>query len=121
MAHIVRRWIAYFRDHPLERRMAFAVANEIDGEARAAVRGVANDHFERVLRPLVVTAKERGDVRADADVDLVISLVTLVLRHLDSAPFDSNGDPAIPFADLADEEVDRVATEYVATLRRAFS
>lgn len=121
MDHIVRRWIAYFRHHPLERQMAFAVANEIDGEARAAVRGVANQHFEHVLRPLVTAAKERGDVRSDVDVDVVISLVTLVLRHLDSAPFDPNGDPAIPFPDLADHEVDRVASEYVATLRRAFT
>lgn len=121
MARIVRRWIAYFRSHPLERAMAYAVANEIDGEARAAVRGVANAHFEQVLRPLVALARERGELRADVDVDLAISMITLVLRHLDSAPFDPHGDPAIPFTDLDAAQVDEVADAYVATLRRAFA
>ena len=118
---IVRRWVAYFSSHPLERGMAYAVANEIDGEARAAVRGVANAHFEQVLRPLVEVAKARGEVRDDADTDVVISLVTLVLRHLDSAPFFPHGDPAIDFAALDGDEMDRVVGEFVDALRRAFS
>ncbi|WP_436793976.1 TetR/AcrR family transcriptional regulator [Actinospongicola halichondriae] len=121
MGRIVHRWIDYFRDHPRERRMAFAVANEIDDAARAAVRGVANAHFEQVLRPLVDLAAERGEFRADVDPDIVISLVTLVLRHLDSAPFDPNGDPAIAFTRLDDTRVRSVADDYVETLRRAFT
>ena len=121
MDRITRRWVAYFTAHPLERRMAYAVANEIDDEARDAVRGVANAHFERVLRPLVVGAMERGELRADADPGVVISFVTLVLRHLDSAPFIAHGDPAIDFAGLDSAGVDRVVTDYVDALRRAFT
>lgn len=117
---ILRRWVAYFGSHPLERAMAYAVANEIDDEARAAVRGVANAHFENVLRPLVEGAKARGEMRADADTDVVISLVTLVLRHLDSAPFDPHGDPAIDFGSLDAAGVERVVTEYAGVLQRAF-
>lgn len=120
MDRIVRRWVAYFASHPLERGMAYAVANEIDDEARAAVRGVANAHFEHVLRPLVEGAKARGEVRADADTDVVISLVTLVLRHLDSAPFAPHGDPAIDFATLDAAGMERVTADFVDALRRAF-
>ena len=51
---------------------------------------------------MVRAASERGELRAGVDEDLVLSLLTVVLRHLNSAPFDPAGDVAIPFHELAD-------------------
>lgn len=121
LCELVVHWLEYFRRHPLEREMAFAAANEIDNQARASVRGVANAHYAKVLRPLAETAQSRGEIRSDVDVDLVISMVTLVLRHLNTAPFHPDGDPAVPFADLSAPEVDRIARTYIGTLERAFT
>lgn len=120
MRTIVRRWIEYFRDHPLEKGMAFAAANEIDREARLAVRSVTNAHYGKALRPLVDLAQSRGEIRSDADPTLVISMLTLVLRHLNTAPFEPDGDPAVPFDQLPRREVDRLAASYVDALERAF-
>ena len=118
--HIVDRWLVYFRTHPVELGMAFAAANEVDRAARVAVRGVTNRHFASALRPLVATAIARGEIARHHDPALVVSSCALVLRHLNSAPFDPVGDPAIPFTELADDEVDARAHDYVEVLARAF-
>lgn len=116
----VAEWVAYFRADPVQQRFAFAAANEIDPEARVAVRSVTNDQYAKALRPVVERAMAMGELRADADVDLMISMIVLTLRHLNTAPFDPIGDPAISFADLPDAEVDRIAASYVDVLEQAF-
>ncbi len=118
---IVARWLAYYRGHPTHRRIAHATANEIDPAARAAVRRATNAHYDAALRPMVRAAKARGELRADVDEALVLSFLTVVLRHLNSAPFDPAGDVAIPLHDLPDAEVDRWAIAYVDALETAFT
>lgn len=117
---ILRRWVTYFSTHPVEQRMAFAAANEVDGDARRAVRGVTNSHYNKALAPIVEGAKVRGEISDDVDPTLVISMIVLVLRHLNSAPFEHDGDPAIAFHELSFEETERIAMSYVAALEHAF-
>ncbi len=116
----IAEWLRYFRANPPERRMAFAAANEIDPAARVAVRSVANTYYDTALRPVIERAMAKGELRAGTDVDLVVSMVALTLRHLNSAPFDPVGDPAYRFHELPDAEVDRIARGYVDALERAF-
>lgn len=113
-------WVRYFRDHPVEQAMSYAAANEVDADARATVRGVANDHYVSVLRPLVDAAEERGEFVAGIDPDHVISFTVLLLRHLDSAPFDRHVDPVLDLVERTPEEVDEVIVDLVAALERAF-
>ena len=61
---IVQRWMAYFRNHPVHRRISYASTHEVDPNIRAVVRGVANAHHENALLPLVRAARERGELRA---------------------------------------------------------
>ena len=82
---------------------------------------MTNAHYDAALQPMVRAAKARGELRADVDEALVLSLLTVVLRHLNSAPFDPAGDVAIPLHDLPDAEVDRWATAYVDALETAFT
>ena len=117
---IVGRWMWYFREHPAQRRIAYASTHEVDPEVRARVRAVVNAHYESGLGSLVRGAIERGELREDVDERMVMSLVGVVLRHLNSAPFDANGDVAIPFHELSDAEVDRWALAYVDVLEAAF-
>lgn len=116
----VVQWLAFFRDDPMQQRMAFATANEIDADARAAVRSVANDFYAQALRPVIADAMAAGELRADADPDLVLSMVVLTLRHLNSAPFDPVGDPAFAFLEMDDDAIDAVARHYIDALERAF-
>ena len=118
---IVARWMAYHRSHPIHRGIAHATAVEMDPAARAAVRGVTNARYRAALQPMVRAAKERGELRAEVDEALVVSFLAVVMRHLNSAPFDPVGDVAIPLHELPDDEVDRWAIAYVDALEAAFT
>ena len=119
---IVVRWIAYYRSHPMHRGIAHA-----DGERdrsdrpHRGARGAPTRAYDAALQPMVRAAMERGELRADVDEALVLSMVTVVLRHINSAPFDPAGDVAIRLLDMPDSEVERWGTAYVDALEAAFT
>jgi AcrR family transcriptional regulator len=121
LRRLVRGWMAYFREHTLERQIAHASHHELDMDVRRVIRAVPNEHHRQAFGPLVRAARERGELRPDVDERMVISMITLVLRHLNSAPFDRAGDVGIDWRELDDQEVDRWAVAYVDVLERAFS
>ena len=120
LRHIVRNWLAFFSSHPVERGLAYAAGYEVDQEAGAAVRSVTSAHFVSELTPLVKGAVARGEFRPDADVDQVISMVVLLLRHLDKAPFYPHVDPVLDLTSKRPADVERVALELVDALERAY-
>ena len=120
MRLIVPNWIHYFRKHPLERAIAFAAANEVDAEARAAVRSVTNEHYVAVFLPMAKRAADRGELRAGTDPEHVVSMTVLLMRHLNTAPFYPHADPILHLVDMSAAEVDRVSGELVDALERAY-
>jgi AcrR family transcriptional regulator len=120
LRRIVANWLDFFRLHPIEQRFAFAAANEVDSEARGAVRSVTNSHFVSALRPMVKRAEARGELREGVELDQVIAMVILVLRHLDSAPFQAHMDPVLNLADSRPRDVDRIALDLIDALERAY-
>jgi AcrR family transcriptional regulator len=120
LRRIVRNWLEFFRSHPVERGLAYAAGYEVDQEAGAAVRSVTSSHFLSELTPLVKGAVARGEFRPDADADQVISMVVLLLRHLDKAPFYPHVDPVLDLTNKRPAEVERVALELVDALERAY-
>lgn len=118
---LVRNWLRFYRSHPLEQGMAHAAASEIDADARAAVRGTTNRHYVDVLRPLAERAKASGELRDDADIDQLVAMTVLVLRHLDSAPFAEHLDPVLGLYEKTPAQVDRIAAALVDTLRRGYA
>lgn len=117
---LVENWLRFYRTHPLEQRMAHAAASEIDADARAAVRGTTNRHYVNVLRPLAERAMAGGELRDGADIDQLVAMTVLVLRHLDSAPFAPHLDPVLGLYEKAPAEVDRIAAGLVDALRRGY-
>jgi AcrR family transcriptional regulator len=120
LRRIVRNWLTFFMSHPIERGIAYAASNEVDPEAGAAVRSVTSAHFVSELRPLVKAAEARREFRPDVEVDQVISMVVLLLRHLDKAPFYPHVDPVLDLTDKRPAEVEQVALELVDALERAY-
>jgi len=120
LRQIVRNWLEFFRSHPVERGLAYAAGYEVDQEAGAAVRSVTSSHFLSELSPLVKGAVARGEFRPDADADQIISMVVLLLRHLDKAPFYPHVDPVLDLTNKRPAEVERVALELVDALERAY-
>ncbi|MGW0364696.1 TetR/AcrR family transcriptional regulator [Streptomyces sp. NPDC002990] len=83
----VDAWVAYFETHPLERGVTAATNMEIDPVVRQAVLEPVQRLYLAGLRPLLEEAVAAGELRADADVDALLSLLLLLLPHTALAPF----------------------------------
>jgi AcrR family transcriptional regulator len=94
-AGLVDRWIAYMDAHPLERGVTAATTMELDAHVRQAVREPVHRLYARGLRPLLDGAVRSGALRADADVDALLSMLVLLLPHLAVAPFEPGLDAAL--------------------------
>lgn len=113
-------WEAYFHSHPMELAMTVAVNLEPDRSARGAVRKVANGHYTAVLRPLLDTAKLRGHLRPDADVEAFLALLLVLMPHIALAPHNPGLDAVLGLS--SEHEAERVAAidRLVAVLEAAF-
>jgi AcrR family transcriptional regulator len=92
---LVDVWIDYMGRHPAERAVTAATTMELDPRVRQAVREPVHRLYAQGLRPLLAAGLERGEIRADADVDALLSLLVLVLPHLALAPFEPGLDAAL--------------------------
>ena len=113
--------VAYYAEHPRERALHAAVSLEVDTEARVSVRSVSNRHYLEVLRPLVHAARIRGDLRPDADTDVLLSLLLMVFPHLALAPYMRGLDPVLGLDEPTPEQPALAVRRLVAVLSAAFS
>jgi AcrR family transcriptional regulator len=93
--NLVELWMDYMATHPLERAVSAATTMELDQEVRRAVREPTHRLYAKGVRPLLEAAVTRGEFRADADLDALLSLLVLVLPHLALAPFEPGLDAAL--------------------------
>ena len=114
-------WVAYFADHPHERSIHAAATLEVDTEARVSVQNVIHRHYLEVLRPLVRDAQARGDLRADADIDALLSLLLLIFPHLALAPYMRGLDPVLGLDEPTPEQPALAVRRLVAVLAAAFA
>jgi AcrR family transcriptional regulator len=115
-ARLVDLWIDYMATHPLERAVTAATTMELDPEVRRAVREPVHRLYAKGLRPLLDEAVARGEFRADADLDALLSLLVLVLPHLALAPFEPGLDAALELHGTGGAERAERARRLVATL-----
>jgi AcrR family transcriptional regulator len=94
---------------------------EVDTEARVSVQNVIHRHYLEVLRPLVRDAQSRGDLRADADTDALLSLLLLIFPHLALAPYMRGLDPVLGLDEPTPEQPALAVRRLVAVLSAAFS
>jgi AcrR family transcriptional regulator len=120
LADLLDAWVAYFADHPRERKLHAAANFELETGARVSVRAVVHRHYLDVLRPLIQDARSRGDLRADADVETLLSLLLMILPHLALAPYVRGLDPILGLDELAPEQPALAVRRYVAVLAAAF-
>lgn len=113
-------WVAYYAEHPHERALHAAVSLEVDTDARITVRNVTNRHYLEVLRPLVHVAQRRGDLRADADTDVLLSLLLMIFPHLALAPYMRGLDPVLGLDEPTPDQPTLAVRRLVAVLSAAF-
>jgi AcrR family transcriptional regulator len=116
---IMDRWLDYFRDHPVERAVGFAAANEIDPDARAALRTVTNTHYVEAFAPLLKRAVDRGELVGDPDE--LLAIMILLMRHMNSAPFIPYIDGVLGLYEQSHEEVREIARRLISAMERAYA
>jgi len=121
LTELLDGWVAYYAEHPRERALHAAVTLEVDTDARISVRSVSNRHYLEVLRPLVHRAQTRGDLRADADTDVLLSLLLMLFPHLALAPYMRGLDPVLGLDEPTPEQPALAVRRLVAALAAAFS
>ncbi len=121
LTELLDGWVAYYAEHPHERAIHAAVTLEVDTEARISVRSVSNRHYLEVLRPLVRNAQVRGDLRADADTDVLLSLLLMIFPHLALAPYMRGLDPVLGLDEPTPEQPALAVRRLVAVLAAAFA
>jgi AcrR family transcriptional regulator len=87
MTDVCFAWSEYFADHPLERAVTAATNLEIDNVVRVVVRGTAELHYVQVIRPLIQVWRDKDAIRSEADDDVILSLLLMLLPHLALAPY----------------------------------
>lgn len=121
LTDLLDAWVAYFADNPRERALHAAASFEVDTDARVSVRAVVHRHYLEVLRPLVRDARMRGDLRADADIEMLLSLLLMILPHLALAPYVRGLDPLLGLDEPSPEQPALAVRRFVAVLAGAFS
>jgi AcrR family transcriptional regulator len=121
LTELLDGWVAYYAEHPHERALHAAATLEVDTEARVSVRNVIHRHYLEVLRPLVHAAQVRGDLRPDADTDVLLSLLLLIFPHLALAPYMRGLDPILGLDEPTPEQPALAVRRLVAALAAAFA
>jgi AcrR family transcriptional regulator len=115
-AGMVDVWMDYMAAHPLERGVTAATTMELDPLVRQAVREPVHRLYAQGLRPLLQRGVDSGALRADADLDSVLSLLVLLLPHLALAPFEPGLDAALGLYGTSGAIRSQHARRLVATL-----
>ncbi|MEV5823981.1 helix-turn-helix domain-containing protein [Spirillospora sp. NPDC052242] len=86
-------WSEYMEAHPLERGVTAATNFELDNAVRSVVRDTANQHYLQVIHPTLQLWQERGQIRADADLEVLATTILALLPFLALAPYYDGLDP----------------------------
>ncbi len=116
---ILTDWVAYFRAHPLERQVFFAITFEIDAENRRTVRHVVNTHQLEVLGALVTAAERSGQLREGVSRDHLLGMLLLLVPHLATAPFSAELDPVLQLSQRHGIDLEAAVSGYVDVLEAA--
>lgn len=120
LENLIAEWVDYFDNHPLELGITTAVNLEGDPAARHTVRETSTEYYLEVLRPLLEEARNRGDLRADADLESFLALLLLVLPHLAIARHVPGLDPVLGLYGMDTEGAALIARRLMAVFSSAF-
>ncbi|GAA4133468.1 helix-turn-helix domain-containing protein [Actinomadura keratinilytica] len=118
---VMCEWTEYMADHPLERAVTAATNFELDNTVREVVRDTANQHYLQVIHPALELWRERGDIREDADLDVLATVMLMMLPHLALAPYYDGLDPVLGLRGRTAAEQRAVIRRLITGLRPLFA
>ncbi|XVQ10126.1 TetR/AcrR family transcriptional regulator [Spirillospora sp. CA-255316] len=114
-------WTEFMAEHPLERAVTAATNFELDNNVRSVVRDTANQHYLQVIHPSLRLWQERGDIRADADLDVLATLLLVTLPFLALAPYYDGLDPVLNLRGRTPAEQRPVIRQLISGIRPMFA
>ncbi|MFD0688312.1 TetR/AcrR family transcriptional regulator [Actinomadura fibrosa] len=114
-------WTEYMADHPLERAVTAATNFELDNSVRSVVRDTANQHYLQVIHPTLQLWREKGDIRDDADLDVLATVILTILPFLALAPYYDGLDPIHDLRGRTPAEQRPVVRQLIAGFKPMFA
>lgn len=118
---VLCEWSEYYAENPLQRGVAAATNFELDNHVRGVVRDTANQHYLTVIQPLLEQWRDRGEIRADSDLQVLATVILLVLPFLALAPYYDGLDPVLGLRGRTPVEQRPAIRQMVAGLRPMFA
>ncbi|MBO2446209.1 TetR/AcrR family transcriptional regulator [Actinomadura barringtoniae] len=118
---VLCEWTEYMADHPLERAVTAATNFELDNSVRSVVRDTANQHYLQVIHPTLQLWQERGEIRADADLDVLATLMLMALPYLALSPYYDGLDPVLDLRGRTPAEQRPVIRQLIAGIKPLFA
>ena len=113
-------WVDFYREHPSERAVTFAVNFEIRDDVRRAVRATVKPYYLETIWALVEEADRRGQLRDDTSREHLVSMLLLILPHLALAPANPELEQAFDLAAADRGALIEIVHGYVDALEAAF-
>ena len=114
-------WSEYIADRPLERGITAAGIFELDNAVRGLVRATNNQHYLQIIEPMLDLWRGRGEIRPDADLEVITTLAVLLFQHVALAPYYDGLDPVLGMHRRSVEEQRPIIRQLVAGLRPLFT
>ncbi|WP_067488146.1 TetR/AcrR family transcriptional regulator [Actinomadura hibisca] len=118
---VLCEWTEYMAAHPLERAVTAATNFELDNSVRSVVRDTANQHYLQVIHPTLTSWRERGDIRPDADLDVLSALMLMALPYLALSPYYDGLDPVLDLRGRTPAEQRPVIRQLITGIRPLFA
>ncbi|MFI6522458.1 TetR/AcrR family transcriptional regulator [Spirillospora sp. NPDC050679] len=118
---VLCEWTEYMAAHPLERAVTAATNFELDNSVRSVVRDTANQHYLQVIHPTLELWRERGDIRPDADLDVLSALMLMALPYLALSPYYDGLDPVLDLRGRTPAEQRPVIRQLITGIKPLFA
>jgi AcrR family transcriptional regulator len=114
-------WSEFYAEHPLERGIQAATNLEMDNTVRGVVMKTAEQHYLQVIRPLLQLWRDKGEIRQDADLDVVTALLLMILPYLCLAPYYDGLDAVFDIRGKTPEQQRPIIRQLIAGLSPVWS
>ncbi|WP_433334119.1 TetR/AcrR family transcriptional regulator [Spirillospora sp. CA-294931] len=118
---VLCEWSEFLADHPLERAVTAATNFELDNSVRSVVRDTSNQHYLQVIHPSLKLWQERGDIRQDADIQVLATLMLMTLPFLALAPYYDGLDPILDLRGRGPAEQRPIIRQLIAGMRPLYA
>lgn len=120
LVDVICEWSEFIAEHPLERGITAAGTHEMDVAVAGLVREATHRQYLQIIEPMLAVWQNIGQIRADADPQVLTFLALTIFQHVALAPYYEGVDPVLNLHGRSVEDQRPVLRQLVAGLRPLF-